>query len=182
MSEEESPPRKKQRTCGLPKYEFIEKPNLTRPLGVDDIKMNDYDVSRNNISLYTSGCASCIALIVVTKMDNGEIWYGLYHSSDIGSESDIHEHFGRMENVIEGVASQNIKDVNYYVVINPQYKDEYMPIFMRLEYTCNILMPEYHGRQLGLSDDITDDAHIGSMDVKLSDGLIEVKYNQPIHS
>ncbi len=168
----------------LPKYRFEENPHLTQSACVRDIDMDDYSVSRNDTPLYTSGCAVCGALIVVTRMDNGEMWHGLYHSSMISNKNEVHKHFTHMEDDIEKITGHHIVGADYYIVINPQYKDEYSLRLKELGIVLNILIPKYDCRQLSVDDDdsVENDQLIGSVDVKLSDGLIEVKFIKPIRS
>jgi len=186
-SSDESAP-KKQKTCKsdsesgdesetLPKYHFVEKQNLSLPTEDYRIDMDQIVVSSDYQSLYTDGCISCAALIVVTEMNNGGIYHGLCHCSQMYSGNNVDSAFRDIKENIKSETAQKIIGADYYIVINPQYKSGYVECLNEIHYKINKFYPELDPK-IGMVDTSVPGANTGYMNVKVSSGLIEVDYTQ----
>lgn len=171
------PPAKKQKMERSPKYHFVEKHNISLPPDDCRLGMDEFIVSRDEDSLYTDGCISCIAVIIVAKMDDDETWHGLYHGGHLQTTTKLNRAMKDMEEDIEEQSEHEIIGVDYYIVINPQYKSGYNDIVNEAVYEINIFYPE-RDPEIAMIDTTKQGKNTGSMDVKVSSGLIEVDYTQ----
>lgn len=164
-------PHKKQKTSGLPKYTFVENAGLEQSDDVEYIDMDNMSAVRDTGILYTDRCASCSALIIVAKMDDGEIWHGLNHSSNVVNSAGIKAGFDILTEEIED--NGTIESKEYYLITSPQLKERRTRDADELDYAVTVYSPDVVCEQImgGIPDSFSS-----YIDVKLSKGIIEVKY------
>jgi len=183
MSEAEEPPQKKQKIESLPNYEFNENQELSK-LKLLSIGMDTMVVTENTHTLYTNSCMSCIALIIVARMNNGEIWHGMRHETDADNFFGICNGFDALMDEFKKKTGNGIRNANRYLVTIPELKDKRIQDVDELDFSVTVYSPDVDVEQIK-SD---ADGNISEIDlknikttvnVKLSKCLIEAQYGKP---
>jgi len=184
MSAQEKPPTecepqlKKQKTddgcaidTSLPVYRFEENQNLVQS-DATIIGMDEQCVTKTDEQLYTRGCRTCAALIIVAKMSDGDILHGMLHDSSVRNSEEIKLALDNLKKFFED-DTRKISTANYYLVTTPELKEKRIRDATNLTYEVRVLAPDVTVDQV---DEVGDD-YVATVDVKLSDSLIEVRYH-----
>lgn len=168
------PPRKKHKADKLKEYKLVENQNLERDISIDVIQKNSR-VARNDTLMSANACSSCKVVIIVAKMGNGETWHGLNHSL---IDEHIDEMFDELENEIKEITDSYITKSHTYLVTTPELRDVNEHDVEQSKYQeTHVLYPSVEVLQID-KDDIGELA--AGIDVRLSDGIIEVRYYDDI--
>jgi len=129
-------------------------------------------VRKNTSPLHTGGCYTCVALIIVVKMKNGETWHGMRHESIADNTKGIKSGFNTLMTKIIDETDGEILISNHYLVTVPELRDK------RRSDTKNI---GYHVMVCSPSADVGQLSHTGIefntyVNVILSDGYIDMQY------
>ena len=171
----EEPTHKKQKIdSGLLEYVFRDNPNLVQPPDIPNIDMGHMRAVYEEETLYTSGCASCAALIIVAKMDHGETWHGMNHCDDVVGSEAINKGFELLVKEIEDEGESKIKFKRCYLITCPEFKDIRTNDANKLDYKITVYSPEAVCDQIEYD---TPDSFKSSIDVQVSSPYIDVKYD-----
>lgn len=174
-----APPAKRQKTddgcaidTSLPEYRFEENSNLVQSDAII-IGMDELCVTKTDKQLYTRGCRTCAALIIVAKMSDGDILHGMLHDSSVRNSEEINSAFQNLVTEFESVNSSEFNDYRCYLVTTTELKEKRIRDAKNSTYDVCVLAPDVTVVQV----DKVGDEHVATVDVKLSDSLIEVKYH-----
>ncbi len=171
------PPYSIHRRTNLPRYKFVENKELNN-LNTTNIHIDDMGVTEHDTSLYF-GSGSHITLIVVAEMSDGDMVHGMCRSPIMDKDS-IGRGFTKMNVFIEHTSGIDengdprvIKDVSYYLITTPHFRVVCERAVHEFNYKVDVLCPIRNVKQLTRVPTI----YTPVIDVKLSDGMIEVKYD-----
>ncbi len=177
---EQGPPQKKQKTCGLPVYFLQNNPYLEKS-NANHISMNEMLVTKNTKSIYTTSCTTCAALIIVVKMANGEIWHGMRHEMTATNTDDIRKGFTILMTKVINETEGEIMITKHYLVTATEYKNKRSKDVKHIGYPVTICFSSVDIPQQENFDSVMSldrkSGTFSSVDVKLSDSLIEMKCN-----
>jgi len=184
------PPRKKAKVGkGHPstknELEYRHTTNKTLFPGKDCIRrllLDELIVAKNNNVIYAGGCWTCVAIIIVAKMDNNEIWHGMMHVSKAANTDEINTAFSTLRDGFNKTNTTKIENMMRYLVTVPELKEKREKDVKELKYEVTVLCPdvEWDVEQI---DDITPKGEhsaitglTGSVNVRLIKQGIIMKY------